>query len=116
MLKGYFTRKPLNGEEVKTAIREARRMHVGATEIEVLERVVLPLDEYLHFLDNLSSDYDFLKPYADESMFTADGAKCVLVGAPGQLCLAVCLEGHAYPRYCAWPFSDKYQLAALAGN
>ena len=53
-MKGYFTRKPLNGEEVKTAIREARRMHVGATEIEVLERVVLSLDEYLHFLDNLS--------------------------------------------------------------
>ena len=113
-MKGYFTRKPLNGEEVKTAIREARRMHVGATEIEVLERVVLPLDEYLHFLDNLTSDYDFLKPYADESMFTADGAKCVLVGALGQLCLAVCLEGYAYPRYCAWPFSDKYQLEALA--
>ena len=116
MLKGYFTRKPLNGEEVKTAIREARRMHVGATEIEVLERVVLPLDEYLHFLDNLGCDYDFLKPYADESVFTEDAAKCVLVGAPGQLCLAVCLEGFGFPRYCAWPFSDKYQLAALAGD
>ena len=116
MLKGYFTRKPLNGEEVKTAIREARRMHVGATEIEVLERVVLPLDEYLHFLDNLSSDYDFLRPYADESMFTENSAKCVLVGAPGQLCLAVCLEGFAYVRYAAWPFSDKYQLTALLSD
>jgi hypothetical protein len=115
-MKGYFTRKPLNGEEVKAAIREARRMHVGATEIEVLERVVLPLDEYLHFLDNLSSDYDFLKPYADESMFMANGAKCVLVGAPGQPWLAVCLEGYAYPRYCAWPFADKYQLAALLSD
>ena len=112
-MKGYFTRKPLNSEEVKTAIREARRMHVGATEIEVLERVVLPLDEYLHFLDNLSSDYDFLKPYADESMFTANGAKCVLVGAPGQHVIAVVLEGFSYPRYCCWPFADRYELAAL---
>lgn len=115
-MKGYFTRKPLNGEEVKATIREARRMHVGATEIEVLERVVLPLDEYLHFLDNLSSDYDFLKPYADESMFMVNDAKCVLVGAPGQPWLAVCLEGYAYPRYCAWPFADKYQLAALLSD
>ena len=61
----------------------------------------------------LCHDYDFLKPYADEAVFTESSAKCVLVGAPGQHVIAVVLEGFSYPRYCCWPFADRYELAAL---
>jgi hypothetical protein len=56
---------------------------------------------------------DILKPYADEAVFTENSAKCILVGAPGQHVIAVVLEGFSYPRYCCWPFADRYELAAL---
>ena len=113
MLKGYFTRKPENGEEVKAAVREGKRQHMKPVEIEEVGRIVLTLDEYIHFCSHLWLDYDFLKPYADDSTFTAEGARCVLVGAPGQPWLALVLEGYSYGRYATWPFADKYQLAAL---
>ena len=113
MLKGYFIRKPINAEEVKTAIADAVRRHIKPVEIEAVGRIVLTLDEYLSFCDNLYLDYDFLAPYADEAVFTKDGAKCVLVGAPGQHVVAVVQEGFGYPRYVAWPFQDKYDLQAL---
>jgi len=112
-MKGYFIRKPENGEQVKQIITEGKRQREKAVEIEEVGRVILTLDEYIHFCSHLWYDYDFLKPYADESTFTRDGAKCVLVGAPGQPWMAVCLEGYDYPRYCSWPFADKYQLSAL---
>ena len=115
-MKGYFIRKPMNADEVKGVIREGVRQHAKPVEIESLGRIVLTLDEYIKFCNNLCRDYDFLKSYADEAIFTENGAKCVLVGAPGQLCLAVCLEGFANVRYAAWPFSDKYQLAALLSD
>lgn len=116
MLKGYFTRKPENGEEVKAAVREGKRQHMKPVEIEEVGRVILTLDEYIHFCSHLWLDYDFLKPYANDSTFTVEGARCVLVGTPGQPWLAVCLEGFAYPRYCAWPFADQYQLNALLSD
>ena len=112
-MKGYFTRKPENGDEVRAAIKEGYRKHIQPVEIEVLGRIVLTLDEYIHFCSHLWLDYDFLKPYSDQAIFTEDGAKCVLVGAPGQHVIAIVLEGYAYPRYCSWPFADKYELAAL---
>ena len=115
-MKGYFTRKPENGDEVRAAIKECYRNHIQPVEIEVLGRIVLTLDEYIHFCSHLWLDYDFLKPYADESVFTANSARCVLAGAPGQPWMAVCLEGYDFPRYCAWPFADKYQLAALLSD
>ena len=88
-MKGYFTRKPENGDEVRAAIKECYRNHIQPVEIEVLGRIVLTLDEYIHFCSHLWLDYDFLKPYADDSTFTAEGARCVLVGAPGQPSRAV---------------------------
>ena len=116
MLKGYFTRKPENGDEVRAAIREGYRSHSKPVVIEEIGRVILTLDDYIAFRNKLWIDYDFLKPYADASTFTADGARCVLVGAPGQPLLAVCLEGHSYGRYCSWPFADDYQLKALLSD
>ncbi len=115
-MKGYFTRKPENGDEVRAAIKEDYRNHIQPVEIEVLGRIVLTLDEYIHFCSHLWLDYDFLKPYADDSTFFAEGARCVLVGAPGQPWIALVLEGHSYGRYAAWPFADKYQLAALLSD
>ena len=112
-MKGYFIRKPMNTDEVKGVIREGVRQHDKPVEIESLGRIVLTLDEYIKFCNNLCRDYDFLKPYSDEAIFTENGAKCVLVGAPGQHVIAIVLEGYAYPRYCSWPFADKYELAAL---
>ena len=113
MLKGYFIRKPRNVDEVKAIIPEGHRQHAKPVEIESLGRVVLTLDEYIYFCNHLYEDYDFLKPYADESVFTEEGARCVLVGAPGQHVIAICLEGFGYSRYAAWPWADKYELAAL---
>ena len=49
-MKGYFTRKPENGDEVRAAIKEGYRNHIQPVEIEVLGRIVLTLDEYIHFL------------------------------------------------------------------
>ena len=92
---------------------ESERYPKIVVEIEPLDRIVLTLDEYIKFCNNLCRDYDFLKSYADEAIFTENGAKCVLVGAPGQHVIAIVLEGYAYPRYCSWPFADKYELAAL---
>ena len=115
-MKGYFTRKPENGDEVRAAIKEGYRNHIQPVEIEVLGRIVLTLDEYIHFCSHLWLDYDFLKPYADDSTFTAEGAHSVLVGAPGQPWIALVLEGYDYGRYAAWPFADQYQLAALLSD
>ena len=115
-MKGYFIRKPENGDQVKQIIAEGKRQREKPVEIEEVGRVVLTLDEYIDFCSHLWYDYDFLEPYANESVFTKDGAKCVLVGAPGQPWMAVCLEGYHFPRYCAWPFADKYQLAALLND
>ena len=115
-MKGYFTRKPENGDEVRAAIKEGYRKHIQPVEIEVLWRIVLTLDEYIHFCSHIWLDYYFLKPYADESVFTANFARCVLVGAPGQPWIALVLEGYDYGRYAAWPFADQYQLAALLSD
>ena len=112
-MKGYFIRKPMNIDEVRGVIKEGVRRHANPVEIEALDRIVQTLDEYIKFCINLCFDCDFLKPYADEAVFTENGAKCVLVGAPGQHVIAIALEGYAYPRYCSWPFADKYELAAL---
>jgi len=113
MLKGYFFRKPEHGDEVRAAVREGYSNHVQPVEIEEVGRVILTLDEYIAFCNHLWYDYDFLKPYADDSAFTENSARCVLVGAPGQPWLATCLEGYHFPRYCAWPFADEYQLNAM---
>lgn len=76
-------------------------------EIEVIGQIVLTLDEYIAFCDELLKDRDFLSPYADEAVFTEDGAKAVLVGAPGQHWVAVTCEGFTYARYVAWPFTEE---------
>ena len=112
-MKGYFIRKPMNVDEVRGVIKEGVRLHAKPVEMKSLGRIVLPLDDYIRFCNNLCCDYDFLKPYANEAVFTENGAKCVLVGAPGQHVIAIVLEGYAYPRYCSWPFADKYELKAL---
>ena len=46
-MKGYFTRKPENGDEVRAAIKEGYRNHIQPVEIEELGRIVLTLDEYI---------------------------------------------------------------------
>lgn len=112
-MKGYFIRKPMNVDEVRGVIKEGVRRHAKPVEMKSLGRIVLPLDDYIRFCGNLCRDYDFLKPYADEAVFTENSAKCILVGAPGQHVIAVVLEGFSYPRYCCWPFADRYELAAL---
>ena len=106
-MKGYFTRKPMNIEEVKAAIREGRRQGLEPVEIEPVGRIVLTLDEYIAFCVALLKDRDFLSPYADDAVFTGNGAKSVLVGAPGQHWVAVTCEGFNYPRYVAWPFTEE---------
>ena len=106
-MKGYFTRKLMNIEEVKAAIGEGRRQGLEPAEIETIGRIVLTLDEYIAFCDELLRDRDFLSPYTDEAVFTENGAKAVLVGAPGQHWVAVTCEGFSYPRYVAWPFTEE---------
>ena len=58
-MKGYFTRKPMNIEEVKAAIREGRRQGLEPVEIEPVGRIVLTLDEYIAFCDALLKDRGF---------------------------------------------------------
>ena len=106
--KGYFTRKPADLEEVKYFHREARRDNEEPDTIEKIGEVILTKAEYRDFCKNLvCKDYDFLKPFTEESYFTETTARCVMVGAPGEHLLAVCLEGYTYGRYVAWPFGSR---------
>lgn len=103
-LRGYFVCKPSSLDEVRAAEAKHRR-GIRPTEIIPFAEVRLSLDEYLRFCDEMAQHWDFLKPFADESYFTGDGAaRCVYVCASGQHRIAVCLEGYDYPRYVAWPF------------
>ena len=43
-MKGYFTRKPENGDEVRAAIKEGYLNDIQPVEIEVLGRIVLSVD------------------------------------------------------------------------
>ena len=101
---GYFVRKPMDIEEVKAEIRDARYQGIEPIEIDVIGRVMLTPKEYTEFCGWLTRDYDFLAEYADDSMFFQGVARCVLISAPDKHDVAVCLEGYNYPRYCAWPF------------
>lgn len=107
-MKGYFARKPVNVEVVKETIGEARRSGFKPVEITVIGKVILTLDEYIHFCNGMLAEWDFLKPYAEETTFTGGHeARCVLVAAPGQHYIAVCMEGYSYVRYASWPLCGE---------
>lgn len=104
-MKGYFARKAENIEVVRAAIGESKRARFKPVEITAIGNIILSLDEYIRFCDDLLEPWEFLKPYAEKTVFTGDNkAKCVLVGAAGQHYIAVCMEGYEYARYTAWPF------------
>ena len=104
-MKGYFVCKPSTLDEVKAVIPDRRRRREKPTEIEPVGEVRLSLEEYIRFCEDMANHWEFLKPYAGQSLFTGnDTARCVFVCAGGQRRIAVCLEGYDYPRYVAWPF------------
>ncbi len=104
-MKGYFVCKPSSLDEVKEVIPGRIRRKEPATEIVPITDIKLSLGEYVRFCNDMAQHWEFLKPYADQSLFLGDGtARCVYVCAPGQRRIAVCLEGYDYPRYVAWPF------------
>lgn len=107
-MNGYFVRKPENVEIVKEAELAGKKRRMKPTEITVIGKVILSLDEYIKFSGSLLNYWDFLKPYAEESRITEENkAACVLVGAPEQHYIAVCMEGYEYARYVAWPMADR---------
>ena len=102
-MKGYFVRKPETVEELKAAAEYGEKHRsVKAQKINEIGQVLLSLDEYIRFCDNLLNYYDFYKPYAEKSLYHDGAADCVIVAAPGQRKIAVCLEGYEYTRYAAW--------------
>lgn len=116
-MKGYFARKPENIDIVKGVIGEAQRAGFRPVEITVVGKVILTLGEYVQFCDEMLTEWDFLKPYAEEATFTGEReARCVLVGAPGQHYIAVCMEGYSYPRYASWPLSEEEQKVGVPAN
>ena len=102
-MKGYFVSKPVNVEALKDTVRYSRLFHYRPVEIRVIADIRVTLSEYIDFCDHMLEEREYLKPYAESSRFTENGADCVTVAAPGQRRIAVCLEGYAYPRYAAWP-------------
>ena len=101
-MKVYFTRKPLNMEEVKANAAWAKAEHKEPTTVIPIADVTLNQAQYEAFCASPCKDWAFLAPYADKSGFTKDGADCVIIECEGKPSIALALEGYAYGRYVGW--------------
>ena len=98
-MRAYFTRKPENLEEVKN---NAKRAEATPVELNVIARVSLNLDQFSDFWANPLLDRDYLAPHAERSVFTEEGADCMMLECLGMMRIPVVLEGFEYGRYVGW--------------
>lgn len=69
------------------------------TDVNPIARVKLDLEQYDAFCRDPLKDWEFLKPYADRSMFRANAADSVILECPDMISLAVCCGGEPCERY-----------------
>ena len=98
-MRAYFTRKPPNIEAVMSNAEYAKAVGMVPTDLNPIARVKLDLEQYTAFCKEPLKDWEFLKPYADQSMFRADTSDSVILECSDMISLAVCLEGFIYGRY-----------------
>ena len=98
-MRAYFTRKPLNIEAVMNNAEYAKAEGMVPTDVNPIARVKLGLEQYTAFCRDPLKDWEFLKPYTDQSMFRTNAADSVILECPDMISLAVCCEGYTYGRY-----------------
>ena len=98
-MRAYFTRKPPNIEAVMSNAEYAKAEGMVPTDVNPIARVKLGLEQYTAFCRDPLKDREFLKPYADRSMFRTNAADSVILECPDMISLAVCCEGYTYGRY-----------------
>lgn len=98
-MRAYFTRKPPNIEAVVQNAEYAKAEGMLPTDVNPIARIKLDLEHYTAFCQAPLNDWEFLKPYAENSMFRANTADSVILECPDMISLAVCCEWYSYGRY-----------------
>jgi len=98
-VRAYFTRKPPNISVVMNNAEYAKAEGMLPTNVNPIAWVKLDLKQYAEFCRDPLKDWEFLKPYADRSMFRAHAADSVILECTDMISLAVCCEGYTYGRY-----------------
>lgn len=102
-MKGHFVCKPGSKDELFSQIYRDAMKRRKPTEINPIATVQMDLGQYVEFCDAMMQEWDFLRPYAEQSVFRkGNTADCVIIECHGQRRIAVCLEGYCYPRYAAY--------------
>ena len=97
-MKGYFARKPITLDDLKTA-----KKHGDEAEIQVVAEVTLPKAAFETFAENLYEDYDFIAKHTQNTGVVDGTFRCILVRKAGTKRTAIAVEsdGYDYARYAA---------------
>ena len=97
-MKGYFARKPITIEDLKSAKR-----HGEEAEIQVIAEVTLTKNEFDTFAENLYEDYDFIAKHTQDTGVVNGTFRCILVRKAGTKHTAIAVEsdGYDFARYAA---------------
>ena len=117
-MKGHFVCKPGSKDELFSQIYRDAMNRRKPTEINPIATVRMDLGQYVEFCDAMMQEWDFLRPYAEQSVFRkGNTADCVIIECPGQIGKHTSeLQSHSGISYAVFCLKKKSVLSDQIGR